>query len=198
MHNAAVAEWIVSLVVAPDRAASTVGDLVEEASLRGALWFWSCVLRTAGSHLWHDLTVSPLRMLGLAFWGVGASWLLTMLVGAFVVMVRMKLVESVPAWEPFYGLVVVCFAAPLLAGWELGRRADGRELSAALAVATLFAALYVLSLYLSAMQVRRIGRPWPGMEHALAVNCAQALSVIAGAILFRRRRHKVAYSRACR
>ena len=50
MRNAAAAEWILSLV--SDNSASTVGDLVEEASSRGALWFWSGVLRTAGSHLW--------------------------------------------------------------------------------------------------------------------------------------------------
>jgi len=74
MRNAAAAEWILSLVSAPDRAASTVGDLVEEASARGTLWFWSSVLQTAGSHLWNDLCVSPLRTVGLALWGVAASW----------------------------------------------------------------------------------------------------------------------------
>jgi MYXO-CTERM domain-containing protein len=51
-------------------------------------------------------------------------------------------------------------------------------MAAAVAVAVLFSTLYVL-----------IGRPGPGVEYA-----ALALSVIAGAILFRRR-HKTSHSR---
>ena len=41
MHNAKAAEWILSLVTAPDRAAATVGDLIE--SRAGALRFWSAI-----------------------------------------------------------------------------------------------------------------------------------------------------------
>jgi len=62
-----------------------------------------------------------------------------------------------------------------------------RELAAAFAVTAMFAAFYVVSQCLSAMQVRRMGIPWPGMEHAFAVSFAEALSVMAGATLFRRR-----------
>lgn len=167
MHSAAIAEWVLSLVAAPDRAASTVGDLVEEVASRGIFWFWSNVLRTAGSHLWHDLTVSPLRMLELALWGVAASWVLSLMFGL---------------------LISMCTAWPLLVGWEVGRRSAGREVPAGFAVATLFAAIYVVNLYRASMQGRHVGITWSGMEqHAFAVFCAQALSGTAGAILFRRR-----------
>jgi hypothetical protein len=185
MRNAAAAEWILSLVVAPDRAASTVGDLVEEASSRGTLWFWSSLLRTACSHFWRDLLVSPLRTVRLAFWGLGASWILGALLGMTVSLLRVHFVDFVPHWEHPLILVLVVIAAPLLAGWEVARRSAGRDLPAAFAVAALLAAFHVVSLYLSAMQVRRIGIPWPGMENAFTMFCVRALCVIAGAILFR-------------
>ena len=212
MHNATVAEWILSLVATPDRAASTVGDLVEEATSRGTLWFWSSVLRTAGSHLWHDLTVSPLRMLGLAFRWFLTCWFLRSLLLIFVNLVWIGILEplGVSAYDAAgYGLpmppwgypvveVVACTAIPFLVGWKVARWSDGREMAAALAVVVLFAASYVVSINLSALQVRQIGKPWPGMEPALAATCARAMFVVAGAMLFRQRRHKVAYSRAWR
>ncbi len=134
MHSAAVAEWILSLVAPPDRAASTVGDLVEEASSRGTLWFWSCVLRTAGSHLWHDLTVSPLRMLDLAFRWFLTCWFLGSLLGFFVISVWIGILDrlgimvcdaggcsvSVPPWGYSILAVVVCTAIPFLVGLEGG------------------------------------------------------------------------------
>ena len=69
MRNAAIAEWILSLTMAPDRASAAVGDLLEEGASRGVLWFWSNALRTASSHVWRDLRAAPLRMLVLAFAG---------------------------------------------------------------------------------------------------------------------------------
>ena len=206
MHNAAIAEWILSLVVAPDRAASTVGDLVEEASSRGPLWFWSCVLQTAGSHLWHELTASPLRMLGRGLWGVAAIWVLSLMFGLLLSTWLQvdpyqfgQLVGTQPSpWAYPLAVVAVCTACPLLVGWEVGRRSSGCELPAAFTVATLFSAIFAVNQYRSLMQVRQIGITWSGMEqHAFAIHCAQALFVIAGAILFRRR-HCTAYSRAGR
>jgi hypothetical protein len=187
MRNAAAAEWILSLVAEPDRAASTVGDLVEEASTRGTLWFWSSVLQTAGSHLWHALTVSPLRMLGLALWGYGANFLFTELLWLPLFMVRTRINEPVRPWELPLLLVLVCTAPPLLAGWEVARRSAGRELPAAFAVAALSAAVYVGILCLMAMQVHRVGQSSPGMGYQSTGSCAQALFVFAGAISFRRR-----------
>ena len=62
-----IAQWVLSQVLPPDRAASTVGDWIEDLDKRGSLWFWSCVIRTAISRIWSDLTESPLTM---ARWGL--------------------------------------------------------------------------------------------------------------------------------
>jgi len=70
MRNTQVAEWILSLVTSPDRAASTVGDLMEGAARRGAFWFWLGVLRTALSMLWRDFSDDPARTMGLAIRGL--------------------------------------------------------------------------------------------------------------------------------
>jgi hypothetical protein len=64
-----IAEWILSLVVPPDRAASTVGDLMEDAGKGGWLWFWMCVARTALAFLLRNLAAAPLRLTGFAVLG---------------------------------------------------------------------------------------------------------------------------------
>jgi hypothetical protein len=195
MHNATVAEWILSLVAAPDRAASTVGDLVEEASTRGVLWFWSSVLRTAGSHLWHDLTDIPLQMLWLALWGVATYHVLSAMFSllAFILcqvdfdQTGRLIFSEPPPWALPVILVVVSTACPLLVGWKLGRRSDGRELPAAFAVAALFVTVYVV-FNVAAMQLRRTGHPWPTtIENPFTEFCAKPVFAVAGAILFRRR-----------
>ena len=70
MHGCNLAEWILALVTTGDRAASTVGDLAEGAATRGTIWFWSSVLRTALSLLWHDIAEQPARVTSLAFLGL--------------------------------------------------------------------------------------------------------------------------------
>ena len=70
MHNVNIAEWILALVTTRDRAASTVGDLAEGAATRGAVWFWSGVLRTAASLLWRDIVEQSARFTGLALIGL--------------------------------------------------------------------------------------------------------------------------------
>src|SRR5690349_5887002 len=77
MRKAAMAEWILSLVVAPDRAATTVADLIEDASTHGVSWFWSSVLRTALSHVFRDLSAAPFRLMRLALWAWMAQVALT-------------------------------------------------------------------------------------------------------------------------
>jgi hypothetical protein len=61
MRKAAVAEWILSLFVSPERASAVVGDLTE----RGAgLWF--TVLRIAASSISRDLWDGPGPLIFLA------------------------------------------------------------------------------------------------------------------------------------
>jgi hypothetical protein len=66
MTKSGIAEWILSQVLPPDRAAPTVGDWMEDADKRGNIWFWSSVIRTAVSRVWSDLAESHRLVLGLA------------------------------------------------------------------------------------------------------------------------------------
>jgi hypothetical protein len=70
MRSIHLAEWILSLVTTRDRAASTVGDLAEAASIHGVAGFWSRVLRTTASLLWRNVAENPVRITGL----VSVEW----------------------------------------------------------------------------------------------------------------------------
>jgi hypothetical protein len=65
MRSARIAEWILSLVADRERAASAVGDFLEEAPARGKRWFWLSVGRTAFSRFGRSLIDAPIR--GAAF-----------------------------------------------------------------------------------------------------------------------------------
>ena len=69
MRSICLAEWMLSLVTAPDRATSTAGDLAEERATRGPLWFWDAILRTVASHVWRGIAERPARVPGLALLG---------------------------------------------------------------------------------------------------------------------------------
>lgn len=60
MHRGRLAETLLSLVGPADRAASAVGDLVEEATGRGSVWFWLSATRLWLSLLGRDLVAAPL------------------------------------------------------------------------------------------------------------------------------------------
>ena len=62
MPSDRLAETILSLVIAPDRSAAAVGDLVEEADGRGRAWFWTSVARIALSSAGRDLLTKPVAM----------------------------------------------------------------------------------------------------------------------------------------
>jgi len=139
MHNIHIAEWILSLVTSRDRAASTVGDLAEEAAARGVVWFWSGILRTAASLLWRDVSENPVRVTGLAFLGlavyIGIDLLHAGLSGvAFFWAARAIGPPPHPLHLDSIGWKI-WFAAPipvssLCIGRILARWAPGRELAA--------------------------------------------------------------------
>lgn len=189
MRRDSLAQLILSLATTPDRAASTIGDLVEESSTRGSLWFWSNVLSTACSLCWRDFCSAPLRMLGLGLWGYFAAlfWGIAPLapIGLLVLVVRPN---PNPPTNPL--LVVPLLVASeifgaLMAGCEVAKSSRGRELAAAFSVTFMFAANYALAECLSAMQPRRVGKPLLGHEHALAQDCLEVFFVLLGAVLFR-------------
>jgi hypothetical protein len=134
MRSIHIAEWILGVVTSRDRAASTVGDLVEQAAARGVLWFWSGILRTAASLLWRGVAEHPVRitavgLIGLAIDGV-ASLLLAGLTGVvfFVIAWSGHHVHPSSAWWIAPQLVISVLIGRVLARW-----APGRELSACLA-----------------------------------------------------------------
>ncbi len=136
MHNTRVAEWILGLVTSRDRAASTVGDLTEQAADRGMVWFWSGLLRTVTSLLWRDIADNPARVTVLAFIGlavyIGIEFLhacLTGIVGFFAIMVSgPHLHTDSIGWNIWFALPIP--VSSLLIGRILARWAPGRELAA--------------------------------------------------------------------
>jgi hypothetical protein len=62
MRSGRLAEILLSLVASSDRAASTVGDLMEESDARGRLWFWRSLTRLWLSLLGRDLLAAPFAM----------------------------------------------------------------------------------------------------------------------------------------
>jgi hypothetical protein len=187
MRRDAIGESILSYVCLPDRAASTVGDLAEEGASHGALWYWRNVLGAASAHVVADLHAAPWRMLGLAFWGFGATWVLTILSAYAVLISCARTINDMPAWEYWVLAVAVFAAAPFWAGWKLGRRSGGRELPTACCTAALFAATLAFGIYCSELQMRRMLQPWPSMKHPYIEYCVRTLCLFAGAALFRRR-----------
>lgn len=156
MHHDRVAEWILSLVSAPDRAVSVVGDLLEEAVVRGPLWFWMCVAQRTLALLWHNLTETPFRMAGWGAFGWFVYMLLSVVLwfGGFVFVTLLwgmgyffthhtglELLASALKirfdWPPppkgvmhWSELFLMCTAAPFQVGRITARYWPGRELAA--------------------------------------------------------------------
>ena len=186
MRNAQVAEWILSLVTSPDRAASTVGDLMENAAHRGALWFWTGVLRTAFSMMWRDVTANPGRMVRLA----GGAFLLGLALTfvGFLVIIPLTMVLSsagvqdgkvYSSW-PFTvaSVLVAMILVPLQQGRWLARRAPGHELVPCLALAIISAVLTVITTAFG------FGTVW---QVVLSV-ALSPIPIFAGAVWVRRKR----------
>lgn len=66
MPNGVLAEWLVARFTDHDRAASTVGDLLELAPERGSLWFWACIAGIVLSFNWRRLLAFAIAYLCLA------------------------------------------------------------------------------------------------------------------------------------
>ena len=156
MRNAQIAEWILSLVTTPERAASTVGDLMESAPSRGR--FWLGVLRTGVSLLWREVAVDPARMIGLAVRGtlleivmfmafvilaaflggiVGAVWYAAGIAGAS------HPITMAIGWV--LAGAIGCVLIPFQIGRWLARRAPGRELAPGLAQSILSAVFTLMA-----------------------------------------------------
>jgi hypothetical protein len=144
-----IAESILALVTSHDRAASTVGDLIEGAATRGAVWFWSGVLRTAASLLWRGILEQSARFTGLALLGlavyIGIDLIFAGLSGAAFSGAVMASghplhLDSI-GWKLWFTAPVL--VSSLFVGRLLARWAPGRELAACVVYAIL-ASIYNL------------------------------------------------------
>jgi hypothetical protein len=144
MHKAQIAQLILSLFTSRERAAATVGDLLESTRERGAFWFWSCVARTALSLLWTDFAAEPsfLALLGLRGILVNLSlllaWFIAMMV--FIVLSGIPLglivgpllpriaTRFIPMFE--WAAAISVSAVGFQTGRWIARRARGREIAA--------------------------------------------------------------------
>lgn len=152
MHNISLAEWILALVTSRDRAASTAGDLAEEAEGRGAAWFWSGVLRTAASLLWRQVADNPARIAGLAILGVAVYVVLGLLFAGlsgfafFAVAYQSGHAPQLDsmAWQIFFLAPMLLIA--LATGRMLARWAPGREAAVCLGYAIAAAAFGCVSM----------------------------------------------------
>lgn len=143
MSNIRFAEWILSLVSAPDRAVSTAGDLAEGMATYGAVWFWSAVARTAASHVWRGVAEMSGRVARAAFVGgflaVAAGFLWAYLSGSvFWYMAGAHIHHSV-LWAIVLNMPSLITA--LVIGRIMARWAVDREVAACLVYIILMPAL---------------------------------------------------------
>ncbi len=151
MDSGRLAEWILSLVLPPDRAASVVGDWIEDASARGSLWFWACVVRTVTARITKDIADSPFYLTGLAIrgcllnlWGMACC-----LIGFMVLMIPAFVLTgwlAPTSWVKALG-ILVGEAAVLVAAFQTGRwlakRAPDREAAVCVAMLVVQPMLYL-------------------------------------------------------
>jgi hypothetical protein len=195
MPSAIAAECILALVAAPERAASTVGDLLEERSRRGRLWFWSSVLRTAASYVWQDLRTAKGRMLVLAIQGLFETGLAFAALGLIVIPLWVSLWPYTNGLNSiyipprvFYTLLIAGITViPILVGWDRAKNSQGRELAAGLSIAGLYLAVNALQAVLHGSLVSREDVPIPYTENFLELAGWQAFFVMTGALLHRLR-----------
>ncbi len=192
MPDAAAAEWILKLVTTPERAASTVGDLLEETEEK-PVWFWGGVVRIALSYVRQDLVVYWPRMVWLAFSGFLEAWILATAFGMIWIPFWMAVwphnvgpnAVYVPPWT-FYAMIFAMLTAiPFLTGWDVARRSRGRELAATVALTCVSGIVFVCHVLRSGVLARRFENPYPYERNSLTWFCASVLCMMAGAILFR-------------
>lgn len=188
MRSIHIAEWILRLVTSRDRAASTAGDLAEEAATRGAIWFWSGALRTAASLLWQGVTESSARITGVAFLALAVDVVTSLLlvnlsaVAFFVAAWSGHKVQLNSVWWTI-GLEAPPLVVSLLIGRMLARQAPGRELSACLVYAILGSILSFIMMFVSPG-----GLGLPALLGVFLSDAAQRTPVLAGAVWGRYRR----------
>jgi hypothetical protein len=150
MRKAQIAELILSLFTSRERAASTVGDLMENAAGRDAWWFWSAVFRTAWSLSWVSFAAEPFFIAGIGFralvlnLSLYLALFICMLVfaGLFGLIAGLHVVSLSTVNNSSPGILrwvfrllggISAFAVQFQTGRWIARRARNREMAACLA-----------------------------------------------------------------
>jgi hypothetical protein len=137
-----LAEWSLSLVLPPDRAASAVGDWMEDATARGNVWFWSCVVRTAIARVWSDLAESPFYFAGLALracllnaWRTVCCLIgfMVLMAPVFILVAWLAPAKVLPVLGTLTGAAAFATCAFQTGRW-IAQRAPNRELAACVAM----------------------------------------------------------------
>jgi hypothetical protein len=182
MPSIHIAEWVLRLVTSRGRAASTAGDLIEEAATRSVVWFWSGVLRTAASLLWREVAENPARITSVALMGLAvdvvASLLLAFLSGIafFTAAWSGHQIQLSSIWWRI-GLDAPPLVISLLVGRMLARWAPGRELAACLGYAILGSIFSFVMMFVSPGGIGFSTLLWVFLGDA-----AQRTPVLAGAV----------------
>lgn len=169
MREAVFAEWILSLVMTPERAASVIGDLEEQRPLHGRVWFWWSVFGTAAACLVGDLSKEPLTTVCLAVWASVAELVGLSATPLGLMSLEWRLHISSVLFSADLGIVIIFGVLPLAIGWGVAKSSRGRETACGLAAAV--AISYPIHRFYG-----------PG---ALPLQLVSALFVLAGSILYR-------------
>ncbi len=132
MRRAQIAQSILELVTTKDRAASTVGDLVEESQAHNALWFWAAITRIVASSIWGDFRAALCKVLVLALVAYPLSLSIVLLIaGVYGVVLEFATLGQPPHPSVMRGIEL---AAAFFVGRWAARRVPGREIAIAFAM----------------------------------------------------------------
>ncbi len=201
MPDGRVAEWMLSLVQPRQHAAALVGDLLEQARGRGAIWFSLTVLRTMAAFLVRSVDCSALPIATAATF----SWLIyipvtmianllltavvTLVWGVAYSLTHARTMQQLtldillmrfswPSMPPIAegtALFVLAVWGPFTVGRHVARASAGRELLAGMVAAVVWPVL--------ALAVPYLGRPMKAGTWAVPL---LGFAVLAGAVSERR------------
>lgn len=133
------AEWVLSLVMPPERARAVAGDFLEEAEERGGFWFWRSVVRTALAVTASGFAEHPAAVLRAGTFGYLRCVALLLVTAPLVqvVMVSRIFAPPVDSALPFvkWPLEALWMVWLFFCGQWAARRAPGAEFAAGITVA---------------------------------------------------------------
>jgi len=161
MRNAHVAQWMLSLVTTPDRAASTVGDLLEDPATGGPIRFWGSIAFTVVALLCGELAASPWRMARLAVYGIILQFLSLFVLILIVLVASLVIGSGARSYAPpidastSTGAITLALFGVLSqfqVGRMLAKRSPGTELAACMAT-TIFGYAVPIVIFLAMQEL---------------------------------------------